>query len=135
MTFSKRSRTAQLGSVAYVMVAICVLVSVIGCGLARFELSAQDPPAATLLASSVGDIDHADLKQDSLSIAPKPLDAVAPHQRAVPQRSRTLTTWPSWYRPTSWLAARYRFGAAETCAPDVSRTGQKLLTQFCISLR
>jgi hypothetical protein len=135
VTFSKRSRADRLGSVTYVVVAICLLVSVIGCGLARFEFSAQDPPAATLLASSVDDIDHADLKQDSLSAAPKPLDAVAPHQRAVPQRSRTLTTWPSWYRPTSWLAARYRFGAADTCAPDVSRTGQKLLTQFCISLR
>jgi hypothetical protein len=128
VSFSKRSRTAQLGSGACVMVAICVLVSVIGCGLARFELSASDPPSATLLASSVDDIDRADLKHDSL-------DAVAPHQRAVPQRSRTLTTWPSWYRPTSWLAARYRFGAADTCAPDVSRTGRKLLTQFCISLR
>jgi hypothetical protein len=135
VTFSKRSRADGLGSVACVTVAICVLVSVIGCRLARFEFSAQDHPAATLLSSSVDDINHADLKQDSLSTAHKPLDAVAPHQRAVPQRSRTSTTWPSWYRPTSWLAAGHRFGAVDTCAPDLSRTGQKLLTQFCISLR
>jgi hypothetical protein len=115
MTFSERSKPAQLVSVARVVVAICVLASVIGCGLARFELSASDPPAATLLASSVDDIDGADLKQDSLSTAQKPLDAVAPHQRAVPQRLRTLTMWRWWYRPAALVALRHRFGVADAC--------------------
>ena len=127
MTFTRRSRTDQLGSVACVMVAICVLVSVIGCGLARFELSASDPPSATLLASSVDDIDRADLKHDSL-------DAIAPHQRAVPQRLRTLTMWRWWYRPAAWHAFQHRFGVPDAFGLDMSRTGRKLLTQLCISL-
>jgi hypothetical protein len=134
VTFSKRSRADQPGSVACVVVAICVLVSVIGCGLARFELSASDPPAATLLASSVDDIDRADLKQDLLSTAHKPVDAIAPHQRAVPQRLRTLTMWRWWHRPAAWLAPRHRFGVPDACALNVSRTGRELLTQFCVSL-
>jgi hypothetical protein len=134
VTFSKRSRADRLGSVAGAMVAICVLVSVIGCGLARFELPAPNPPAATLLASSVDDIDRADLQQDLLSTAHKPVDAIAPHQRAVPQRLRTLTMWRWWYRPAAWLASQHRFGVADAYTLNVSRTGRELLTHFCVSL-
>jgi hypothetical protein len=126
VTFSKRSRADGLGSVACVTVAICALISVIGCGLARFELSASDPPSATL-ASSVDDIDRADLKHDSL-------DAIAPHQRAVPQRLRTLTKWRWWYRPAAWHAFQHRFGVPDAFGLDVSRTGRKLFAQLCISL-
>lgn len=135
MTFSKRSKPVQLVSFASMMVAVCYLISVIGCGVARSEIAASDPPAATLIASSVDDIERADLKQDSLSAAHKPLDAAAPPQRALTQRLRSFTAWRWWYRPTSWLTAWRQFGVVDTCAPDVSRTGQTLLTQFCISLR
>jgi len=44
MTFSKRSKPVQLVSFASMMVAVCYLISVIGCGVARSEIAASDPP-------------------------------------------------------------------------------------------
>jgi hypothetical protein len=135
MTFSERSKPARLGSVASVAVAICMLISVIGCGLVRFELAGSDPSAAMLLASSVDDIERVDLKQDSLSTAHKPLDAISPQERGAPQRLRTLTMWRWWYRPPAWLDSEHRSSVADSSVRNVSGTGRELLTQFCISLR
>jgi hypothetical protein len=135
VTFSQQRRTPRPGLFACLAVAICVLISVIGCGVARFDLAAADEAAETTLSASVDDTPQADLEADSRRSAHKTFDAFAQHHRVLPHRMRSLTPWRWWHHTPSWPTIGHQLDLVDAGAADVSRTGRKLLTQFCISQR
>jgi len=135
VTFSRKRRTPHPRRVACLAVAIFVLISVIGCGVARFDLAAADEAAETILLASVADTQQADLEADSLPSVHKTFDAFAQHHRMLPHRMRSLTPWRWWHHAPSWPTIRHQLDLVDAGATDVSGTGRKLLTQFCISQR
>lgn len=135
MTFSEKPRTTQRGFVACLAVSICLLLSVIGCGVARFDSSATDAAATALLTTSVDDAERTDLETASPPGAHKTFDVIAQHHRTLPHRMRSLTPWRWWRLAPAWLVVRHQLDIGDPSGIDVFPTGRKLLTQFCISLR
>jgi hypothetical protein len=131
VNFADRCRPPWLRSIIAIVVAVCVLVSVIGFGLLRFELATSAPPPPVAVSLGADDIERADLDPDSSPAAHKAVGSVA-RSRALPPRLRSLP--PSSYSvsvPTLW----YRLGAFCRRVVSTSVAGQELLTQFCIARR
>lgn len=135
MTFSQKPRTPRSGLFACLAVAICVLLSGIGCGIARFDLSITDESAETALATSAGNAERTDPPADLLPSVHKTFDALALHHRTLPHRTRSLTPSRWWHHPPTWPTPGNQRITAHDGATAVSATGRKLLTQLCISQR
>ena len=132
VTFSEKPTTIRPGLVACLAVSICILVSVICCGIGRLEFATADTATATLQTANVDDAERPDLESASPPTVHKTFDVIAQNHRALPHRMRSLTPWRWWHLG---LPIRHPGDIADPGDLDVSATGRKLLTQFCISLR
>ncbi|WIM88182.1 hypothetical protein PT015_01255 [Candidatus Mycobacterium wuenschmannii] len=124
----------QPGIVACLIVAIALLISVIGCGVARFDLATANEAAETALSVSA-DAEQADAVADALPSAHKTFDALAQHHRTLPHRMRSLTPSRWWHHTQAWPTARQHLDTGYAAAADICPSGRMLLTQFCISQR
>jgi hypothetical protein len=108
----------QPGLVACLAVAICILASAIGCGIARFNLATAYEAAETASTASVDDTEQADLTADSLPTVHKTFDAFAQHHRTLPHRTRFLAASRWSHHAPSWPTIRHRLNLVDT-GPDV----------------
>jgi hypothetical protein len=131
VNFADRRRPPWLRPIIAIAVAVCVVVSVIGFGLLRFEVATSAPPPSVPASLSADDIERADPDHDSSPVTQKAVRSVARHRaltpglRSLPPLSFLVSAPMLWYRPGA-----VRPGVSATCLG-----GQELLTQFCIARR
>lgn len=131
MNSTDRCGSPWLRSIIAVAIAVCVVVSVIGFGLLRFELATSVPPPSAAMSLDVDDIERVDPDHDSSPAVHKSFNIVKRYRalpsrlRALPPLSLLVSAPMLWYRPGA-----VRPGVSATCLG-----GQELLTQFCIARR
>ena len=110
-----------------------MLVSVIGCGIARFDLATAD--VTTESTALLDGPENADLDSNSPPTVHKSFDALAQHHRTLPHRTRSLTPSRWWHHTHLWPTVAHHRESAGRAVAEKLPTGRMLLTQFCISLR